>query len=391
MHALIPFCTSIASPTFYQDFIEGLEDALAELGHSSERFEFREIGGLQQDELERFFAWARTARCDLVLDLCCWGFGLSHVRLWDGGEQVGATIFDSLGARYAALLYDQPFFQPLAGIESESLVICYPDRRHPEIIRGLYPSLRPSATVFAPPATRPKNERSPARWRDKRTELLYVGNLFPGATEPFWADAPNRRLYDGVAELIDASPEKPLHRCIEEARDSLGLALVREGVIEAHRTMEYFLRHRLRHRLVTAIAAAGLPLEVYGHGWDGIGLPANVRVHPQIDYRAYMDLIGDARLCLDASTYPGGANDRVFHFALNRTAFFSNAVEYLREVFGDDAGFYSPRDPAEAVEDIRRLLASPDELEHRSTRLREIALGGHLWRHRLEAILAATA
>ena len=63
MHLLIPFCTTIASPTFYQDFIEGLEDALAELGHSSERFAFREIGALSPEEMERFFAWGRTARC----------------------------------------------------------------------------------------------------------------------------------------------------------------------------------------------------------------------------------------------------------------------------------------------------------------------------------------
>lgn len=391
MHALIPFCTSVPSPTFYQDFIEGLESALAELGHSSERFEFGEIGALAQGELERFFSWGRTARCDLVLDLCCWGFALSRVRLWDGGNEVGPTVFDSLGARYAALLFDQPFFQPVPVVQSSSLLLCYPDRHHPELIGSLYPSLQAKAMLFVPPATRRENDRSPGRWSDRRTPLLYAGNLAPAAIEPFWQDAPQRRLCDGAAAVIGARPEVPLHRAIEEVRRTLGLELAQEERLNAHRTLEYFLRHRLRHRMVTSIAAAGLPIEVYGSGWDGVALPPNVNVHPPTDYRAYMGLIGGARICLDASTYLGGANDRVVQFAINGTVFFSNAREYLHEAFGDDAGFYSPLDYPEAAERIRDLLARPKEMEARSARLRALALGGHLWRHRLETILEAHA
>ena len=391
MHALIPFCTSVPSPTFYQDFIEGLESALAELGHTAERFEFGEIGVLAQEELERFFSWGRTARCDLVLDLCGWGFALSRVRLWDGGSEVGATIFDSLGAHYAALLFDQPFFQPVPVLQSGSLLLCYPDRHHPELIGALYPTLQAKAMLFVPPATRLANDRSPGRWRDRRTPLLYAGNLAPEAIEPFWSDAPQQRLYDGAAAVLDARPGMPLHRAIEEARCALGLELAQEERLTAHRTLEYFLRHRLRHRLVTSMAAAGLPIQVYGKGWDGVALPTNVHVHPATDYRAYMDLIGDARICLDASTYLGGANDRAVQFAVNGTVFFSNAREYLYEAFGDAAGFYTPLDLPEAAERIRDLLARPKEIEARSGRLRALALAGHLWRHRLETILEADA
>jgi hypothetical protein len=108
-----------------------------------------------------------------------------------------------------------------------------------------------------------------------------------------------------------------------------------------------------------------------------------------MDYKVYMGLIGSARVCLDASTYIGGANDRVVQFAVNGTVFFSNAKAYLREAFGDAAGFYSPLDLAGAADRIGELLARPAELEARSARLREIAFNGHLWRHRLESLFAA--
>ncbi|HEY5293830.1 MAG TPA: glycosyltransferase [Burkholderiales bacterium] len=388
MHALIPFCT-IPGPSFYQDFIDGLESALAELGHTSERFGFAEIGALSQAEMERFFAWTRTSRCDLVLDVCCWGFALSRVRQWDGKSAAGATIFDWLGARYVALMFDQPCFQPVSAILSESLVLGYPDRGHPEMIASIYPALRPSAMLFMPPATRPENDRSPARWRDRQIPLLYAGNLEPGAIEPFWADLPQRDLYAGAAGLIDARPEVPLHRAIEEVRRSLDLELTQEERLAAQRALECFLRNRQRHHVVTSLAAAGLPMEVYGNGWDAVQLGPSARLHPSVDYQAYLGLIGDARVCLDTSTYLGGANDRAVQFAVNGTVFFSNAHEYLREAFGGTVEFYSTLDLAGAAERMRELLARPEEIEARSARLRETALKAHLWRHRLEALFAA--
>ena len=108
-----------------------------------------------------------------------------------------------------------------------------------------------------------------------------------------------------------------------------------------------------------------------------------------MDYRVYLDLIGDARICLDASTYLDGATDRVVQFAINGTVFFSNAQTYLREAFGDTAEFYSPLDLAQTADRVGALLAHSEELEMRSARLRAIALETHLWRHRLESIFAA--
>ena len=219
--------------------------------------------------------------------------------------------------------------------------------------------------------------------------MLYAGNLVPDAMEPFWRDIPQRRLYGGVAELIETRPEMPLHHAVEQVRQSLAVALTQEERLAALRSLELFLRHRLRYRVVTQLAASGLSIELYGNGWEAVRLPPNVRLNRAMDYEVYMGLIGDARLCLDASTYLGGANDRVMQFAANGTVFFSNAQIYLGEAFGAAAEFYSPLDLAAAAARIGELLARPAELEARSEQLREIAAQGHLWRHRLESIIAA--
>ncbi|MBI2961558.1 MAG: glycosyltransferase family 1 protein [Betaproteobacteria bacterium] len=391
MHIAIPFCSSIAAPSFYQDFVEGIEAAAAALGHSSERIAFASLERLDQAELDRFFRWSRRSRCDLVLDLCCWGYGLSRARLWRNDGSVGAPIFESLGARYCALLYDQPYFQPLAGIESDALVVGYPDQAHAELIPLIYPQLRMRAGAFVPPATRLENDRSSARWAGKSPHVLYVGNLAPHALSRFWDHVPHREAYDAVADALIADPDRPLHRSVIAALRELRLELPAAELVELLRALEYWLRQQQRHRVVTAVARSGLPMIIYGSGWDSLGLPANAEVRSPIDYRGLMEAIASARLALDVSTYLGGANDRVFNFAVNRTAFFTNARAWLREAFGADGGahFYSLRDASGVGDQMAGVLARPAELEESAARAHETALAGHLWTHRLQTVLQA--
>lgn len=388
MNFLLPVCTGVAPRSFYQDFADGIERSLAELGHRCERFEFAAIGEASPQEASRLFAWSRGVRCHAVIDLCCWAWRLSQVRLWRG-EEVGETVFDSIEAACVPLLLDQPYFQALPGIHSRALAIAYPDRHFPAIIAAIYPSVRGRAAAFVPPATSLANDRSSARWRDKSIELLYVGNLNPAVVEPFWAHVPAARAYDAAAELALGRTPRPLHECAAQALRETGIELEPEGRIEMLRTLEYFLRQRLRHRLVSAVAATGIPMRIHGAGWDAAGLPASVTIRPATDYPGFMELLGSARICLDASTYLGGANDRIFHCAVNRAAFFTNAGGYPAEVFGEASGAfsYSFDSLSELGERIRALLERPEELAARGERSRQIALAGHLWRHRAQTIV----
>ncbi len=391
MHVLIPYCTGFAGSSFYQDFSDSIGQALAEFGHSSERFEFGKIGEISSPELGRLFQWGRDKRCDLVLDLCGWGYALSGARYETAGLP-GASPF--AGAAWAALLFDQPQFQPLAAIQSARLLIAYPDATHPELIRRICPHLQPSATAYVPPATSAHNDRSPRGWREKSIELLYVGNFAPRALERFWAGHPQERLFDAAAGLADAQPSRPLLQVIDEAAHVLqvqpgGEELQGEALLELLRSLEFARRHRWRHRLIMAVSRAGLPLTVVGNGWERAGLPGAVTVQPEGDYAQFMALLGRTKIALDASTYVGGINDRAFHAAINGCGFITNADAALRPVFGEDSGvgFYSMARCDEAAALLRDWLAQPAELRERAERSRAITLSGHLWRHRVETLL----
>jgi spore maturation protein CgeB len=106
---------------------------------------------------------------------------------------------------------------------------------------------------------------------------------------------------------------------------------------------------------------------------------------------SFLRLAGTAQICVDASTYLDGINDRVFSYAVNGAVCFTNAAGYLRALVGDDTGiqFDSMRSPHGMAENVCELLARPSQLAERSARGREMVLGAHTWRHRVEYILAA--
>lgn len=389
MIVLLPIVKSIPGGIFYQDAAQGLRDALVEAGHTVQWFMLGEVGVLSAAEAAAGVRWANASGEKLVIDLCCWGHALSEARLQSAGANDSENVFDIAGAACVGLLYDQPYFQALSSILARRLYAVVPDHHHPEQIALLHPQLQLAGSLFAPPAVRPQNDFS-CNWAERDISLLYVGNLAPGALHRPWQGLPNAQLCDALADEALARPDTPLHRLALEVTGRLGTACAPAEMTLLLREVEFFLRARLRHDTVQAVAAAGLPLHLFGSGWDQVRLPASVLRHPPTDYAGMLAVAGRSRIALDASTYLGGANDRIFHYALNGVPCFTNAGEWLQQAFSPEDGFHCYRmDGLDGlVAEISGLLARPQDLREQGDRARALTLSGHTWRHRVESILA---
>ena len=119
-------------------------------------------------------------------------------------------------------------------------------------------------------------------------------------------------------------------------------------------------------------------------------MPDNVVCHsPTADYEGWFAMAGRARLCLDVTSYPGGANDRVFSYSLNRAVCLSNAAGYLADAYRESGGVqcYSPAVPEDLAGKIAGLLAAPERLRNQAEAGRQVTLETQNWRARLETIL----
>jgi len=399
MRILLPYWLGVPERCFYQDFQLGIAAALRELGYETVQVPFAERGSVQEAEGKKLYKELQAAGTSAVLDLACWGYGLSRITLpTENGE--GRPIFDAFGVPYVQWLFDQPCNQQMTGVMAAGHYAAYPDLGHPQQVRLLYPGLELTGEIFAPPAVRPENNRSAGKWSSARgIDVLYVGNLVPEALERCWNDPHNGRWPDmfnpgfcnALTDACRDKPERSLHLIAQSVLAEQGPMPSGFNFRFHFSLAENFLRHSIRRDVVAALAHSGLRMRVVGKGWDAALLPANVELGAATDYDGLFHLAGQAKICLDASTYLDGANDRVFSYALNRAVCFTNASGYLRQVFGEDGGmrFFTTRNLSDLAEQMKSLLARPTALQEAGECAADAVLCAHTWRHRVGNILDA--
>lgn len=393
MRVIVPICRGMLGLGFYRDFHQGITEALRDLGHDPVVPSFAQIGQASASEAKSLAL--HVERSAALLDVCCWSYGFSEIAA-AGGDGGAARPFERSDIAWLGMLFDHPYNQPIHAIRARRLLASYPDRGHPEQARLVYPGLQLASELFVPPAVRAANDRSADAVR--AIDVLYVGNLDRGALQRAWRDTPaasapersDAEVRDAIADAALAEPERPLHLSVRPAIAALG-ELPPESYLYNHlRVVEWHLRHTFRRDAVLALARAGVRMRVVGGGWEGEDLPANVVRTARTDYDGLLRLAAQAKICLDASTYTEGANDRVFNYALNGTVCFTNAAGYLAPLFADGAmRFYSMKRLDGLVDDVRGLLQRPEALRAAGDAARARVLADHTWRNRLESVLPA--
>ena len=387
MRILLPFNKGATHASFYTNFHAGIVEGVRELGHEALIFGHEDIEQSSPAEQQALYRALTHQPCDAVFDLCCWAHCLSRSTVWDGSS-AGEPLFDSMEMDYVGLLYDHPWFQPLPAVHSSRLYATVPDLSNTAQLALIYPELALRGTAFAPPAVDERNDRS-GKGGARELPLLYIGNLHNEALQRLWRDDPNAALFDEVADRALTEPELPLHEVLDLVLAAHGRDMEAGLALDVLRPVEYFRRTRFRLDAVRAAAASGVAMHVVGNGWEQAGLPGNVSLHPHVDYHALLDWVARAQVCLDASTYPQGANDRVFNYMLNGAVTFTNARGFLGQVYGPQDGlqFYGLNEPGALADALREWVAAPARMQEAAARARELTLATQTWRHRVEAIL----
>lgn len=387
MRILLPFNKGAIHASFYTNFHAGLVEGVRALGHEALVFGHEDIEQSSPAEQQALYRALAQQPCDAVFDLCCWAHCLSQARVWDGSS-AGESLFDSLEMAYVGLLFDHPWFQPLPAVHSARLYASVPDLSNAAQLALIYPGIKLLGTAFAPPAIDARNDRSGER-RPRDIPLLYIGNLHNEALQRLWRDDREAALFDDAADLALAEAELPLHEVLARVLQSHGRQMEAGVALDMLRPVEYFRRTRFRLDAVRAAAASGATMHVVGNGWDQASLPGNVTLHPLVDYDALLETVSRAQVCLDASTYAQGANDRVFNYMLNGAVTFTNSRGFLGKAYGPDDGlqFYALGDAGALTEALREWLAAPARRHAAAARAREVTLATQTWRHRVQAML----
>ncbi|MDE6926153.1 MAG: glycosyltransferase [Acetatifactor sp.] len=178
---------------------------------------------------------------------------------------------------------------------------------------------------------------------------------------------------------------------IEEQLQLAGICLSDEELrlfISSCVHIERTVSSHYRERIVASVARAGIPLELYGDGWekcDWIRLP-NVHYGGRVTPEKILERMEDSKIVLNTLPwFRDGSHERVFNAMLCGAVAVSETSRYLEEVLAPDTwvSFDLSDESISALSgEINNLLADENRLQQIASAGQELALSSHTWRAR---------
>ena len=187
----------------------------------------------------------------------------------------GHNFWEESGIPVLNILMDHPFhFDKHLKKAPETAVVLCMDRRHIGYVRRFYPHIK--NVDFLPHAGIEVGETHP-RIVEREIEVLYAGTLARFVAEGLIPDLSAIRDYDALAlskdvlEELTTHPAKTTEEAVEDYFKANGIEYPDEELrrqITKLRFLDSFAVSFYREQAVRRLVEAGIPVTVYGAGWD---------------------------------------------------------------------------------------------------------------------------
>ena len=367
--------------------IDQLAQALRETGHEAVVADMAAEG--RQAQLDQ----ALLSRPDCI-------FGFSGV----GTDLRGAagSVYDLTAAAYASIYVDHPVHH-LARLRApiRRNVAFFLDRSHVQFVEaspfadaftglGFLP---PGANELAEPA-----DLSDDAFARRDIPLMFTGT-YRGPPRAYWRDWPegaSKVIAEGIVARMTADATLALLDAVDDVLRAMGAERTPqlfEQLLPQLTPPQAFAEAYHRDAALHALGRAGLPMHVWGAGWE----PLAAR-YPSFAYGGVgsfaetLHTLRRARIVLNINNgFVAGGHERVFTAMCAGAAVFSDANPYYEEAF----------EPGREIATFAwaRLAAMPDQLADlvadapRAGRIARAgaarALAEHRWIHRAQALAQA--
>ena len=305
-------------------------------------------------------------------------------------------------------LMDHPFcFDPNLKKMGENNIILCPDKNHMNYVSRFYPNV-PVCGFLGHGGIEKYSKKKPIK--DRKIEVLYAGGISAPNVEKI---RPNYSKYDFDAKLLGEEafayliehPSETTEDVLEEMLKKHGVSMsdeeLRSFIFDMHYVDLQIVSH-FREKTVRTIAEAGVPITLYGFGWENFDWIKDLNV----DYRGrvsafeIIDLMADAKIVLSTMTwFKDGTHDRVFNGQLQGAFAVTDTSKYMTEeyvgVYPDDVekqdvdaeiGFFNLNEIDKLPRMIKVLLNDEKQLQRLAIQGYEKAKAHHSWEERAKEL-----
>ncbi len=298
------------------------------------------------------------------------------------------------GAAYCTQLLDHPLYHHSRLLEaSPRCRVLVPDANHLAYLKAYYPNI--PDVGFLPHGGSASGEWIP--YEDRDIQISFLGTYTSSQSFRDRLAGKNEVLRVLQEELMDqlvGHPRWTMEEAfshmikeyqLEESQEDVAndLAALREG--------DGFIRSYVREQVLQAILEAGIPVDVYGDGWEEFSCRGRelLRIHPPCDYGEAIQVTARSKISLNVMPwFKAGSHERVFNALCCGAIALTDRSEYFQEL-EDQRGI--------VMYDLERLDELPDIIRgilSQDGQGSELALAGyenggknHLWAHRAREIL----
>lgn len=367
--------------------VDQLSQALAEIGHETV------VVDMVADDRQAQLNTALMSMPECV-------FGFSGVGVDLRGDS--GSLYDVMGAVYATLYVDNPVHH-LARLQTpvRRNVAFFLDRSHLQFVNAS-PFARNFAQLgFLPPGANQLPEPpdlSDEAFARRDIPLMFTGTYRGAPQAPWrqWPQSPARTVAEGVCERMVADARLPILDALRQVLKQLGAELTPQlftDIAPLLSAPQFFAEAYHRDAVLHALGAAGLPLHIWGNGWEPLVERYGSFVYGGVgSFAETLQTLRRVRVVLNINNgFLAGGHERVFTAMCAGAAVFSDANRYYEEAFKEGREIVTFAWPklANAPDQLAALVADP-------ARAGQIARAGairaqaeHRWTERAQRLVKA--
>lgn len=310
----------------------------------------------------------------------------------------GENVWEVLDIPCINILVDHPYwYHNLLMRTPRTGIILNIDRNHSRYVERFYPDI--PCTGFLPHGGTPMQD-TPKPVAKRTIDVLYAGSLFADyavSQKPNFTHFhfPAEQICKDSIEHLLAHPDCTIEAVLEEQLLQNGVRLSDEELrvfISSCVYIERVVSSYYREKIVGSVAKAGIPLTIYGDGWNGCGWIRRSNVHygGRISPEDVLLKMEDSKIVLNTMPwFKDGSHERIFNAMLRGAVVVSESSSYLEETLPADTWISVPLHP-ESLEglpqQIQHLLTDNEAMQSMASAGYRLASAGHTWQSRAQEL-----
>ena len=328
-------------------------------------------------------------------------FGISGI----GSEVMtdGVSAYDRIGRPYASLYVDHPVHHVVRlSTPIARNIAFFLDRSHVQFMSAWSKGRTFAQIGFLPPGANELSDApdlSDAAFAGRDIPLLFTGTYRGPPATPWRAEGatPAGAVLDAMAERMAGDGRLPLLDALRQALAALYKADLTPQLLDEFMPLlgqaQYFAEAYHRDRLLRTLGGAGVPLTVYGSGWEPLAAAYPAWTYGGVgSFEETLHLLRRARLVLNTNNgFVQGGHERVFTAMAAGAAVISDDNKYYQDAFkpGREIALFPWSKVDRVPGQIEALLADPAALGAMARSGAKRAMADHRWATRAARLVKA--